>query len=581
MTQRPWLTFRQKLFVTYVLVFLVFLTLLFPFASGSVRTIVRKTFKQRLLTLISQVSSSPDMPTLIGRIQEQAPFLFLRVTLLGPTGTVLYDSHMPELLENPALENEMHQPELVEAMEGGTGYSEGFSEVMGQKLIYVARSFDFHGQRLVLRTAFPYKQVDHLISDFEIGFLILGSAVLLLFAILSWIIINHLSRPIGQIIRAIEPYQQGTVDFIPRIELEVHEDEFTQLAGTLNSLTDRIQHQIDHLREERNSKELILESLGEGIIAFGPTTEVVFINDMACQLLKLQRAQTVGAKLTILEINALVNACLIDKAQKNANLSLKSGKRLIELLAVPMPQDGGAVLVMMDKTIQHQVLEMGKEFVSNASHELRTPITIIRGFAETLHDHPELPRPMADDILAKILRNCQRMETLVKNLLTLADIEKLPLNELHDCDLVWLAENCKQMVLAIYGDALITIHPTAKEIHALAEPDLLELAVMNLISNAAKYSRPPAQIDIRIWEKPGQVFLSVSDRGLGIPPEDVDHIFERFYTVDKAHSRKLGGAGLGLAITKTIIDKHDGRIQVSSILGAGTTFTITLPKRID
>ncbi|MEI6531618.1 MAG: ATP-binding protein [Chlamydiota bacterium] len=568
-------SFRQKLFVSYLLVFLAFLIFLFPFASESVRTIVRKTFKQRLLTLISQVSSASSTEDLIDHLKAQESFLFSRVTLFTSTREILYDSSSVD-------PQEFEDPEFVEALTGSTGYSEGYSPVLEQKLIYVIRAFDFQGKRLILRAAFPYKQVSGLIVDFEIGFIALGSAVLLIFAIMMWIIIHHLSRPIQTIINAIKPYQEGHSDTITKISLSGSQSEFYQLADTINSLSDRVQSHISTLTQERNSKEIILDSLGEGIIAINGSQEILFVNSIAAQLLQIDRYKLIGKKIEDLsQKNLLIlsTRCLKEHQAIAGNLALKDQKKFLEILAVPITNADGAVLILKDKSSHYRIIEMGKDFVANASHELKTPITIIRGFAETLYEHPELPPTMTHDIITKIVKNCGRMEMLIKNLLTLADIEKLPLSKMYDFNLVTLVDNCKQMTQAIWNNAQITITCLTPELHLIADPDLLELAICNLLSNAAKYSKPPAIIRVHLSENNGSIFIAVTDQGIGIPPDDLENIFDRFYTVDKTHSRRLGGAGLGLAITKTIIDKHEGSINASSLLGAGSTFTIILPKR--
>ena len=169
------------------------------------------------------------------------------------------------------------------------------------------------------------------------------------------------------------------------------------------------------------------------------------------------------------------------------------------------------------------------------------------------------------------------MDTLVKNLLTLADIESLPLTNPQYCDLECLIEECKRIVLSVYPDASIEIVKNSDSITAEVEPSLLELALLNLIGNAVKYSSSPAKVVICMHQNPDEIQIEVSDEGMGIPQEDLEHIFERFYTVNKAHSRKLGGAGLGLSLVQTIIEKHEGTIQVASVLGKGSTFTVCLP----
>ncbi|MDR3624116.1 MAG: ATP-binding protein [Chlamydiales bacterium] len=581
-----WLTFRKKIIISYFLVFLIFITFLYPFASHSVSTIVQKTFKQRTLDLITKISSTPDLSALINELRREQSMLFFRVSLLNSKGQILYDSHLTYLNDT---KNDLSQPEIKEALEGSTGYNVKYSAVMEQTLIYVARSFIFHDETYILRTAFPFKQFDELINDFEVGFLTLGTIILLLFVIFTLIIIHHLTKPIQHIIKAVKPYQTGMQDHIPTLELGGPlnpSDDFGQLAITLNSLSEKIQGHINTLTLERNNKEIILESLGEGVIAVDNDLNVMYSNRVAFDLFECAKEDLTKKYLNEPQYQALkglLKKCQVEQKLLNSMLTLKGIKvRHLEVLAVPMYKQKGAVLVLQDKSSHYKVLEAGKDFIANASHELKTPITIIRGFAETLYDHPSLPRELVLDIVGKIVRNCKRMETLVKNLLTLADIENLPRSRLQECNLLELVENCKQMVLAVYAtaDIYIQVEDTA-QLHLIADPDLLELAIMNLLTNAAKYSTPPAKIEVFITSNHDNISLSIKDHGIGIPQEDLEHIFDRFYTVNKAHSRKLGGSGLGLSITKTIIEKHKGKISVESTLAKGSLFTVLLPTQLE
>jgi len=221
---------------------------------------------------------------------------------------------------------------------------------------------------------------------------------------------------------------------------------------------------------------------------------------------------------------------------------------------------------------------LGRAFVANASHELRTPITIIRGFAETIHDLPEISEAMLADFSDKIINNCERMDHLVKNLLTLADLDYLPKARLQECDLVGLADSCLQTLLSIHPDIHAECLQNQEEILVNGDPDLLELALMNLLENGVKYSEEKVFISVTVAEFQDRIDLTVTDRGIGIPEEDLSHVFERFFTVNKSHSRRLGGAGLGLSIVSTIIKKHEGRIQVTSEVGKGTSFTLAFQK---
>jgi two-component system phosphate regulon sensor histidine kinase PhoR len=196
-----------------------------------------------------------------------------------------------------------------------------------------------------------------------------------------------------------------------------------------------------------------------------------------------------------------------------------------------------------------------------------------------LNDNPGLPEATVDEMTTKIVKNCQRMTTLIKDLLTLSDVDNIPLSRLAPCDLVVLMQQCSNTIHDIYPEASINIHTEPNSTYFItADPSLIELALNNLLENAAKYSKPPAKIDITFSHEGRNIKIAIADKGIGIPKADVEHIFERFYTVDKAHSQKLGGSGLGLSIVQNIIQKHFGKISLTSVIGEGTTFTILLPE---
>ena len=327
--------------------------------------------------------------------------------------------------------------------------------------------------------------------------------------------------------------------------------------------------------------EEILELLGEGVVVFDDDLKVRQINYIAAKMFGLPRKSILGCAIGALAKKTkrpLVERCrellLTARQEKSVvtdSFSQEEKKLWLDLIASP------TTLVLQDKSNQYRVLEMGKDFVANASHELRTPITIIRGFTETLQDLPEVSSEMLKDISDKILRSCERMDRLVKSLLKLADIENLPLSNLQNCRLDQLLESCRTTLLATHPKVKVDLEIEGSPPQARAAKDLLELAIFNLLENGVKYSKFPAHITIRLVKKKETAAISIKDRGIGIPEDDIERIFDRFYTVDKTHSRKLGGAGLGLSIVKTIIDKHEGTISVSSEVGKGTCFTMELP----
>ncbi|MEM1282865.1 MAG: PAS domain-containing sensor histidine kinase, partial [Chlamydiota bacterium] len=310
---------------------------------------------------------------------------------------------------------------------------------------------------------------------------------------------------------------------------------------------------------------------------------VNYANLAALKFLDLTSEELVGKPFSVTnqpKCDELLRLCMESEEALTDDLieKIEGRKVYFDIVAAPKKEQSGAVLVLQDKSSHYRILEMRKDFIANASHELKTPITIIRGFAETLHDNPTLPEDTTVEITSKIVRNCLRMTSLIKDLLTLADIEHLSESRLTVCDLIHLIDNCEQMLHDAHPTAIVNIDiENGKDFNIIADSQLLELAVINLIENAAKYSNPPAHITISLRHLGEKVELSVTDKGIGIPKEDIENVFHRFYTVDKAHSQKMGGSGLGLSLVETIIDKHLGKIWVESEVGKGTTFTMQLP----
>ncbi len=431
--------------------------------------------------------------------------------------------------------------------------------------------------------------INHVKKAFNTTVVLICVGLLVINGMLIMALVHRVMRPVQQIIDAIRPYKEGKDEFLPRIYLKepVQADEFTKLAVTINSLTDQIQKQISFLTRQKEETEEILESIGEGIIAADPSARVIFANTAACRMLGVMQEQILKKSLDSIEG---ISSDLLKKSHELVVHALQTAEPLTytwvvrnkgtfyhELISAPLAHKDGALLVLQDKTSDYRIVELGKDFIANASHELKTPITIIRGFAETLQDLPEISHEMLQEITEKIVKTCIRLDKLVKSLLTLTDIEHLTEEHFEKIDLSVLVENCKNILLAVHPSAKVRIHSDMIRAFVAADPDLLNLAVMNILENAVKYSREPAVIDISIEQMLNAIYLKIKDQGIGISEEDLPQIFERFFTVDKARSRKKGGAGLGLSIVKTVIEKHRGKVLASSELGKGSAFTLILP----
>lgn len=332
----------------------------------------------------------------------------------------------------------------------------------------------------------------------------------------------------------------------------------------------------------------ILELCDDGIIILDQALNVTYLNSAFASFLGLGKVYKklfydleVKKSLELFEhIKDLLKRSYQYQTLLRENITLKNSPITFEVTLIPLEEKQGFAIFVKDTTKNVRSVSMGKDFIANATHELRTPITIIKGFIETLTDLPQVSEAMLDEISDKILRSCNRMDRIVKNLLILTDLDHLSKAQFKNFDLEALIDNCSHTLYSIFPDAKVSLTCLSKDSKTFADPDLLELAIMNLMQNAVKYSPGSAIIDITIDKKGHDVVITIADHGQGIPKEFQESIFERFATVDKTASRKLGGAGLGLSIVKTIVEKHGGKIHASSNPGGGAKFIMSLPKEV-
>lgn len=577
------LSFRQKILIANIIVATLFLSLMFPMTNRFVKAIVSEILEDRAKEISQKIQGAKNSFELLQLLKREKVQLFFRVSLINDKHQIVYDTHSKKVLgTNFQVGFVAKHPEVIDALEHGVGYSQGFSKLLSQDFSYVAKRFESHGKTYILRTAFPYKHIMAMTDHMFYGLLLVGIMTLVLYGAMTFSIFHLMTKPIQKIIDAIRPYQEEKQNYIPSIELDIRSpsDDFYRLADTLNSLSERVKQQIAHLVQERNEKEALLQSLDEGVIAVDHQMKILYANDMALTLLKQNKERLLFQNFDILgrkDFYDLLERC--QREEKPCELNTTIGehpKYYLFVIATPRGKDKGAILVLQDKSSDFRMIEMRKEFVANASHELKTPITIIQGFAETLHDNPDLPKETNIEITQKITQNCQRMTKIITNLLTLADIENIPRSKLQNCDVLHLIEDSQKEIASVYPQIEIIVEKKCKESIIVADPDLLSFAIRNLIDNAAKYSGDSTKIVVGVEELDTNIKISIQDFGIGIAKEHLELVFQRFYTIQKVSHTK--SSGLGLSIVKTIIEKHFGVISLDSELGKGSTFTISLPK---
>lgn len=403
---------------------------------------------------------------------------------------------------------------------------------------------------------------------------------------LSWLCAFQISGPLLRIGRIAKRYASG--DLSARLyPSRVHELE--SVAHSLNSMASGLSEKIDSITAERNDLAIVLSSMAEGVIALDQSERVVRINGAACHLLGIQIADPVGKILHEVARNSALHQFVTSALQfggyHTSELTiLGESERTAEISATELKAwDGsanGVLLVFRDITNVRHLERVRRDFVANVSHELRTPITSIKGFVETLLDGAAQDPHDRVRFLKIIAEHADRLDVIFDDLLTLArleqengggDIEKesLPLRYSVVAAHNACIEKAKEKNISISLDCSETLV-------AQINSSLMEQALINLLDNAVKYTPPGGAVSISVEELRGRTAIRVRDNGVGIEPRHLDRIFERFYRVDQARSRKLGGTGLGLAIVKHIAHAHGGAASVKSVVGEGSVFTIEI-----
>lgn len=323
-----------------------------------------------------------------------------------------------------------------------------------------------------------------------------------------------------------------------------------------------------------------LNDLSEGIIWLDKNLKV-FYQNRAVEIIILKRLpkRKLSFSQTILSDQEESILHAIQSAKKKEHLFFTPSKSSTIALTI-LPISKGYLLTLTNCSSFDQVIAKEKSFISNASHELRTPITIIKGFAETLRDLPNISKEMSKEMIRKIVKNCVRMESVIKSLLVMTDLDQCSSLKVEECDINQLVEQTSKSAIALYPQAQIDCYFDQEQALIQGSSHLLEVLLRNLIQNGVKYSQEKPIVSVTVEHKKDSLSLKVKDKGIGMDREELNRVFDRFYTVDKAHSRKMGGAGLGLSIVKKIISLHQGKVSLSSSKGVGTEVVMELPLNV-
>jgi two-component system sensor histidine kinase VicK len=533
------------------------------------------------------LSGSAKTTNLQSILQPFAGLAGAKVYVLDRNGTVVATSGNPFLVGQKRVD-----PEVNGALLGLQSEEIAIDPATKQRELYLAVPIRAQGiVKGVVEIVAPMNGVYQSIARIII---ILATSTLLalgLSAILTVIISRTITGPIKAVTHTARALAGG--DFDQEVDI-FSNDEIGELAATFNMLTRRLKQATRNTEREKRRLQAVLSTMGDGVVATNANQSVVLINPAALRLLQIQ-GMPVGSSISellpgdfpagqarVVEQSGKVLAVYVT-ALARLDESPSSGVNLAHFFNEEVDPQGGMVYVLRDVTEETRLEEARKRFVADVSHELRTPITVLRSYVEALLDGAYEEQELALQFLQVMDRETVRMARLIQDLLQLSRLdsgyetinkEKTSTNELVNR----LAE---RFALLAFQSNIQFITDVAETSWIWVDKDRFNQVLDNIVSNSLKYTPNHGMIKVSAsydHEHQTAVFL-IKDSGTGIPEDDMQHIFDRFYRVDKARSRQLGGTGLGLSIAREIIRAHDGEIEITSKAGGGTVVRITLPAK--
>lgn len=580
-----------QLYPSYLLITLISLVAVTVYATGSLREFyldrTAGDLRDRAYLLEKQVLQflGPQNTNVVDTLcKELGKPSRTRITVILPSGKVIGDSY-----DDPdRMDNHLLRPEVMQAKKGNVGRSIRFSTTLQHTMMYVAVPL-MENKKIVavIRTSLPVTAVNEKLKSLETQIAFGGLLIALIAAGISFYVSRRISRPIEKMKQGAEHFARG--DLLHRLP-ETNLQEIGSLADALNQMAAQLDDRIKTIINQRNELKAILSSMEEGVMAFDMDERIISINQAAAQIFesipKDMLNRSIQEVIRNPELQQFVTHALSSTDNLKGDITLyHEGERIIYLHSTSLRDSNedqiGVLVVMNDVTQVRRLENIRRDFAANVSHEIKTPLTAIKGFVETLR-HGSVKNPEEiERFLGITEKHVNRLTAILEDLISLSRIEQddekkaitLQKNPIKNV-LQTAIGNCREK--ADLND--VTIDCQCEEnLFAMIDPALLEQALANLLDNALNYSHEGSSVHVSAVQKEDSIIIRVQDHGIGITKEHLPRLFERFYRADKARSRNLGGTGLGLAIVKHIIQAHGGYASVDSTPGKGSTFSLHLP----
>ena len=531
---------------------------------------------QELLILMDAQSAVTDPAGLADQFDAAAPEK--RLTIIDTDGTVLADTEA----DAGSLEDHGDRPEVEEAIATGWGEEIRHSDTLGTSMLYVAKRF---ADGMVGRASMPLSSIDTLVWSGVWGFLLASLAALVLALLLARRTASRVVLPLSAVGNALQGVLDGTN--LPGLEEYQADDELRPILRYIDKLMERLGGYIQSITAERDKVSLILDCMDEGLILLDEAGNVLAINRAARALFGLPEGEEDGALL--LTRSRRLREAIQESSQKHTSVvldvdALTEDARSLRLFVSPVSgrqyegQAVGTSILISDVTELKKAEGIRAEFTANVSHELKTPLTSIKGFTDMLSSGMVASPEDQKRFLTMIGVEVDRLIDLINDILKISELDDVAIDQCEDrSDALTVARDASILLLPSAKEAGVDLSVSGQEAWVAVPQSRLKELFLNLMSNGIKYSENGGAVRVQVAVRDGQAVFTVSDNGIGIPPEALNRIFERFYRVDKGRTRKSGGTGLGLAIVKHIVQLYGGTVDAESQVGKGSTFTITLP----
>ncbi|EAE1537829.1 cell wall metabolism sensor histidine kinase WalK [Listeria monocytogenes serotype 1/2b] len=509
-----------------------------------------------------------------------------RITVIDSKGDVVADTKKdPEKLDN-----HMNRPEVTDILKKGesVGISIRESDSLGYSMLYVAVPVKHQSKTDgVLRISISLESVDAAVAKLWGNLALIFGIALVIIAAISVFIARKITRPVREIIEVSTDLANHKYD--SRIHGKIS-GELQDLSISVNTLAESLETQMFEIKQNEQRLNAIVQNLVSGVMLINVDKQVIMTNRTMYQI--LGETEITGKPfyevIKSFALSQLIEATFETKTIQQKEIILYFPREMILDASVSpiLGENGeitGIILLLHDITQIRHLENVRSEFVTNVSHELKTPVTALKGFAETLLDGAMYDEMLLKKFLTIIKEESDRLHRLIMDILALSRIEQNPVPE--SVELVEVDEVIEQSARTIFEMAtekniqVIIPGKTIPSVTIETDRDKLQQILINLLSNAINYTPVDGKVEVKLIEQEAEVIIEVTDNGIGIPPKDIDRVFERFYRVDKARSRHSGGTGLGLSIVKHLVENCGGRIEVESQEEVGSTFRVTLPKK--